>query len=411
MFRYITILIAILFTSSVSFAQIDVEDKMKKQTNSRANKNVDQGIDKGLDELEDGFKSIFKKKDKKKKKKKDKDAKEQGDKSDGNNTNDNLEESEGGAETGSPEMVVYSKYDFVPGNKVIFQDDLVGEELGEFPSKWDLRNGNVEIARNDDRFLISFVNSSEITPLMTKEDYLPEMFTIEFDCYFHIYGNEAYTLILPGTGEVSIRYNQVKMSSFQGKAPGDDPKYTEAGWRHIAIAFNKRSLKVYMEENRLLNIPNIEKRPTNFSIKALSHGSSKGKPALLKNFKVAEGGKKLYDRMLTDGKIVTTGILFKSGKATILPESMGVINKIVTLMKDDPGLNFSIEGHTDSDGSDELNKTLSEQRAEAVKQKFSELGIDASRMTTKGYGESVPVADNKTPEGKANNRRVEFIKQ
>jgi outer membrane protein OmpA-like peptidoglycan-associated protein len=89
---------------------------------------------------------------------------------------------------------------------------------------------------------------------------------------------------------------------------------------------------------------------------------------------------------------------------------MGVINTIYQLMKEHPELRFSIEGHTDSDGDDSFNQKLSEQRAETVLNALLQMGIDGSRLTSKGWGESKPLSDNSTPEGKANNRRVEFVK-
>lgn len=90
---------------------------------------------------------------------------------------------------------------------------------------------------------------------------------------------------------------------------------------------------------------------------------------------------------------------------------MGTINYVAEMMKKHSELSFIIEGHTDSDGQDDFNQKLSEQRANTVKNTLVELGIDASRLTCAGYGESRPVSDNTTPEGKAANRRVEFVKQ
>jgi len=197
------------------------------------------------------------------------------------------------------------------------------------------------------------------------------------------------------------------VNNFVGE-PGDGAK--DPGWHHVALSFNKRALKVYYDQTRVLNIPRLKTKPTSFSISALSHGAAKGDPALIKDIRVAEGGVKLYDRVISEGKFVTRGILFDVNKSTIKPESMGVINKVVKMMNEHSDLNFSIEGHTDSDGQDELNQKLSEDRALSVKSAIVKRGIDESRITTKGFGESVPVDKNNSPEGKANNRRVEFVK-
>lgn len=89
---------------------------------------------------------------------------------------------------------------------------------------------------------------------------------------------------------------------------------------------------------------------------------------------------------------------------------MGVINQVAKMMQEHTDLKFSIEGHTDSDGSEAQNLALSEKRALAVKNALTNSGIASSRLRVKGMGESVPVSDNTTSEGKANNRRVEFVK-
>ena len=113
---------------------------------------------------------------------------------------------------------------------------------------------------------------------------------------------------------------------------------------------------------------------------------------------------------MAEGKFITRGILFDVNKSSLKNESMGVINEIATMMKEHPEIKFSIEGHTDSDGDDNHNLQLSEQRALAVKNILADLGIDGARLQTKGSGETVPLSDNTSPEGKANNRRVEFVK-
>ena len=89
---------------------------------------------------------------------------------------------------------------------------------------------------------------------------------------------------------------------------------------------------------------------------------------------------------------------------------MGAINEIYNLMKENPGLKFSVEGHTDSQGNDDFNMKLSQERAEAVMNTLIKMGIGADRLKAKGWGESKPLTSNASPEDMANNRRVEFVK-
>jgi len=108
---------------------------------------------------------------------------------------------------------------------------------------------------------------------------------------------------------------------------------------------------------------------------------------------------------------VTLYINFDTDKATIKPESRPIVDQIVKLLKDNPGLKVGIEGHTDSTGTPARNKTLSQQRAESVVSALVKAGIDAKRLSAAGWGQDKPIADNKTEEGKAKNRRVEIVKK
>jgi len=119
---------------------------------------------------------------------------------------------------------------------------------------------------------------------------------------------------------------------------------------------------------------------------------------------------KYYDRVMQDGKIVANGIRFDVGKASLRPESMGIINEVADLMEEHSDLKFSIEGHTDSDGDEALNMELSQKRAESVMKEMIQLGIAEDRLQAKGWGESKPLTGNASPEDKATNRRVEFVK-
>jgi len=104
-------------------------------------------------------------------------------------------------------------------------------------------------------------------------------------------------------------------------------------------------------------------------------------------------------------------INFDSGKSTIKKESMPIVEQIIEMMKQAKDIKLSVEGHTDSDGSNESNLKLSEARAKAVVEAITKGGIDAARLSSAGFGEEKPIADNSTSDGKAKNRRVELIKK
>lgn len=344
---------------------------------------------------------------------------------------DNNENSEEQAEE-HKDLTAWTKYNFVPGDEIIFYDDLTSEENGEFPSRWDLLNGNAENASIGEENVINMLHKAKITPLMEETTYLPEVFTIEFDALFkRVHGPtyQDYNINLwPGT--LNYAYGKDKNSycrsinlNMHGASMacvdnGSNKNYTsyndaiiaevgEPVWRHIAIAFSKRSLKVFIDENRVLNIPNLLYKPEALSIEAYAPYKEL---SAIKNIRIAKGGKKLYDRVMADGKFVTRGILFDVNKSIIKKESYGVLNEVAKMMKKHQDLNFNIEGHTDSDGPDDYNLKLSSERAAAVKTALVKMGVSNDRLQTEGKGKTTPVSENTSPEGKANNRRVEFVK-
>jgi len=111
-----------------------------------------------------------------------------------------------------------------------------------------------------------------------------------------------------------------------------------------------------------------------------------------------------------DGRVALYGILFDLDKATLQPESNEQLQDVVTLLRENPALGLEVQGHTDDQGADDYNMALSQRRAETVVSYLELFGIDSSRLTPKGYGESSPVAPNTTEEGRAKNRRVELAK-
>ena len=328
--------------------------------------------------------------------------------------------------------MTYAKSDFVPGDEIIFEDLLVGEKLGEFPSMWDLKEGNAEVVSVGGENAIHMGEETLIMPYMKEKDYLPEEFTIEFDLYVPCYygGNDKVSMnnrynidLVDAAGKVVFQaywYNGnnemgvPREITWRWHNGGEESQgegtvaFNMSDFNHIAISFNKRALKFYVNGIRIANIPRCD-APTRFQI--FSYSGASEDERFIKNVRIAKGAVPLYDRMMTDGKFITYGITFDVGKATIKPESMGEINRIVQLMTENPDLKFSVEGHTDSTGKPESNQTLSEQRSKAIVDKLVELGIAKERLAAVGKGQNSPIADNNTDEGRAKNRRVEFVKQ
>ncbi len=120
--------------------------------------------------------------------------------------------------------------------------------------------------------------------------------------------------------------------------------------------------------------------------------------------------KKYVNVVVTQTKIeIKQTIFFEFNKATIKSVSFALLNEVAQALKDNPTIKVEIQGHTDSVGNDNFNLKLSQKRAESVRTYLIKQGITSDRMTAKGYGENVPIADNRTADGRAQNRRVEFV--
>jgi OOP family OmpA-OmpF porin len=323
----------------------------------------------------------------------------------------------GGATTAPTAEAYGNRYDFVPGDKVLVFDDFSDTDVGEYPAKWTIKGGggnSLEVVQvGDRRFLKSRYSATNQGSAQTWLRYeikgdMPKNFTIEYDMDL---GGPTGLMFSKwgGYGGQAVKIHasdgtQVKSSNANGKLP------VKTGVQHVAIAVSGTQVKVYVAGERVLSDPDGVVRPiTRLGIEFEQPYQAEGDHQMITNVRIAEGGKPAKQMLAGEGRIVTHGILFDTGSDVIKPESAPTLRAILALLNEDPGLRFAIEGHTDDQGGPKVNGPLSEKRAEAVKAWLVKQGIDAGRLTSKGLGQSKPIDSNDTAEGRANNRRVEFV--
>ncbi len=336
---------------------------------------------------------------------------------------------------------VNTSTDFKRGGKILFQDDFQSEKVGEFPSKWDLLAGKAEVKKFGNQLAVEVTEDGVITPLIKQEGaYLTEEFTIEFDFYYwenpkegvglneidlYLMNNDdrndfdSYNATWASFGVCDMQPKTYKYWTTADKEIKTGYDYNLSnGWHTVQFSFNKRAGKMYIDGNRVMNVPNM-KQPKWVAIKGCFDYNNLN---FIRNVVIAQGAVELYDRNAQDltavekameetGKFVTNNINFETGKATLLPESMEEIQKVADYMLKNKSVRFEVQGHCDNQGSDKVNDPLSQSRAEAVVAALVKLGVDEWNLRAVGKGSHEPIADNKTKEGQAKNRRVEFIKK
>ena len=324
---------------------------------------------------------------------------------------------------------IWDNYDFVPGNKVIFYTDFSEDKVGNFARGLKYKSGPAEVVDRDGVKVLRVTGRSEFLIPVGKK--LPERFTLELDILPP----------LPKDGEHDVH----QMLTFEGGAESDrGAKSASVVWMpsiawiagggqsspksnvdippamrpslrgtvaHLRVLMDSGYFKMYVNERRLYNIPELAFKRD--SVIRLEVNASEDETVYFTSFRVAESETDvLYDALAAKGRWVTQGILFATGKSDIQPESRPVLKEIASTMKQHGDLKILIEGHTDNVGSAASNLTLSDARAAAVKSALvAEFGIDAGRITTKGLGDTKPAAPNTSAIGRAQNRRVEIVKQ
>jgi len=309
----------------------------------------------------------------------------------------------------------WANYDFVPGDEVLFFEDYSDDRVGDFPRRLEWIRGNMEIVEWEGRRLLRATASNSQFAILLPGG-VPERFTIEIE--IHDPSTEGGTKILTEEAPENGNYKgaHVNFGSWRGSGlweDGDplssvqDERITEeimAGRIMVDGAY----AKVYLNEKRIANAPRVELvrgDRISFVISA-----SDSRPIYIGDIRIAGGGRDLYDKLAAEGRVATQGILFDVDSDRIQPESTPTLEEIGTMLEEHPDLRIAIEGHTDSTGNDDHNLDLSIRRAVAVREYLIDAyGIEASRLEADGFGETQPVGDNESPEGRQQNRRVELV--
>lgn len=414
--KNLILVLALLFFSAEVFPQFDILKKVKEKVKEKTEQKVDDAINKTVDNATD-----------------------QKDKDEAITDSAKTQNEEANTTTTAQvnELKSFSKFDFVPGEQVLFFDDFSQDNIGDFPALWNT-NGSGEIV-NTNLFPGNWLQFSSRNSIWTDKLLdLPENYTIEFDVvpikgeeggmagygfrlmqsinaksfdYGSVPGKAALAFFIEYFGRPGYRtYINGSEGEGLGLSGTKDNKelYQKENQKyHISVWVQKSRVRVYQNETKLFDLPKA------FPVQSVKMDRIRFEngAALVSNIRIAVGAPDMRSKLITEGKLVTRGILFDVNSDKIKPESYGTLKEIANVLTENAGVKVRIIGHTDSDGSDDSNLDLSKRRAASVKNSLvSEFGIDAARMETDGKGESEPTADNNTPEGKANNRRVEFIK-
>ncbi|MGJ5818327.1 OmpA family protein [Paludibaculum fermentans] len=307
---------------------------------------------------------------------------------------------------------------FVPGEKTIFFDDFSDMAPGDAPPHFKVRGASPDLqAAGAVRQLLVTANGT-LTPNLTS---LPGNFTYEADFKYDGVKRAIMTLILfSNTKEVFHFVTYAGQDQLDLVASMRAP-YQELGRKRLPMSWNNVvRFALWVQNGRMRIFVNGEKQldfnqvdlPPITKVDFVNSNSFAGQSIGYRMIRFAESAPDFSQTLSASGRYVTHGILFDTGSDRMKPESAAVIQTIAKGLETNPNLKLLIEGHTDSVGNAAQNLDLSRRRAEAVKGVLAaQFGIDAARLTTAGLGATKPIDSNDTPQGRSQNRRVEFVRQ
>lgn len=346
-----------------------------------------------------------------------------------------------------PTLEVYSKFDFEPGEDIVAYEDFSQDQVGDLPARWNtsIASEVVNLNMHEGKWMQLKLGEGSLVPDFGSD--LPENFTLEYDViitYNRDYGfkpnlvfvvsdleNNRYSLNdnTPGSHGASFTieggpnngkmtfYKYAKDSKLNFRASKEFPKrlvdsYSSTDIFHISIWRQGKRMRVYLNEEKLFDIPSaFEDINLAKTLRFYYDINYDDTAYYLGNIRFAKGRSDIRSKLITEGKLVTYGITFNKGKATVKPESYGVLKKIADVLKDNASLKLEIIGHTDADGSEATNQILSEKRAISVKNVLVEnFKVASNQLSTNGKGESDLLVEGNSSDVHAKNRRVEFKK-
>lgn len=330
-------------------------------------------------------------------------------------------------------LISSSNYDFVPGDRILYFEDFSQDAIGDFPALWSTNSSGEINTVNVASGKWFHLNGKNAVYCYTKEIQLPENFILEFDIIpDNEYGNGITFSLYQENRDNPKELNDELYPGISGLhiTPQDDGWLTKGykegqDWitgqssenpvvkeksNHVIVWIQKRRVRIYHEGKKVMDMPTNIYADTKFNRLRFSGWDARSWP-FITNLKITTASPDTRSKLITEGKLVTYGIIFDVNKADVKSESFGTLKSIADVLKENVSMKVKIIGHTDSDGDASYNLDLSKRRAESVKNELAKnFGIDASRMETEGDGATKPIAKNDTPINKAQNRRVEFIK-
>lgn len=345
-------------------------------------------------------------------------------------------------QTGSlEETTTLPETPFERGSRIIFNDDFEKDAVGDFPAKWNSsKSGEVKKLKGFDNKFLKIGDGSVVNIQLTKA--LPVNFTAEFDLI--VPGDVPMRMASVGFGakpapiswllsskEAIVFSLQSNNKAYSEGLKFGTQKFTkETSLKKLdyktplnqvikmAFAVNDKRIRLYINGNKMVDLPSgfdVTFRKSLF-FNASTHGAAESKLNYfyISNVVLAEAGidqrSKVLKDLMENGSFSTNAILFATNSDQIQASSNEIIQQIAAALKELNYMQLQIIGHTDSEGDNAKNLGLSKKRAAAVKAALVRMGIAATRLKTDGKGEKEPITSNDTEDGKAANRRVEFIK-